>query len=74
MQVNQILWDREKTNYKRGRTFLFFSILGGRGSLAGHGQGLGPRRPVVDALLKVLVMTSHYKKSLEQMEQGAEPI
>lgn len=31
MQVNQILWDREKPNYKRGRTFLFFQSLEGGG-------------------------------------------
>lgn len=52
---------------------MFFLVIGGRVSLPGHGQDLGPRHPVVAALLKVLVMTSRYK-SLEQMEQGAEPI
>lgn len=53
---------------------MFFLVIGGRVSLPGHGQDLGPRHPVVAALLKVLVMTSRYEKSLEQMEQGAEAI
>lgn len=61
----------EKANYKRGGLSCFFSHWR-EGVSARSWPDLGPRRPVVAALLKVLVMTSRYLEEPEQMEQGAE--